>query len=331
MTDLAERTTGTSLVEERTRPGSGGAPPRHHVPEAPQSAQPWPSNAKKWLAVLAVLTLLGVAGTIIGFARGNESTDATGYESTIATLTAERDDALASTGLIEADLTAQTQRAVAAEAARDDLVAQQAADDGTIATLTTERDDLVAQQAADDGTIATLTTDRDVLAAAVATEQARLAAIALERNALAKLFPMTFDVSILDADLVGTYDVTLTKAYCTGFTDCVTLPTVDELTIRETPEGWLALEMDGFVSAALYRIDGGLFAVADTTTAVPACGTTPRVARVAVSLFAGGITIQDDGTRTIDDLGATMFVEADAVTGCAAGLAFYGAELTLQP
>lgn len=306
MTDLAERTTGTGLVEERAHPETGGAPPRHHIPGA---APPWPSNAKKWLAALAVLALLGVAGTIIGFATGDEATDVSGYESTIATLTAERDDALAATASAEADLTAQTQRAVVAETARDDLVAQQLIDDETIATLTR---------------------NRKVLTDALATERERLAAATFERDTLAGLFPMTFDASVLDADLVGTYDVSLTKAYCAGFPNCGTLPAVDELTIRKTPEGWLRLEMDGYASAGLYRIDGGLFTVVDTTTAVPACGTTPRVARVAVSLFASGITIQDDGTRMIDDLGASMLVEAEAVTGCPAGLAFYGAELTPQ-
>jgi hypothetical protein len=151
-----------------------------------------------------------------------------------------------------------------------------------------------------------------------------------ERNALATLFPITFDASLEGVDLAGTYDVELTKAYCDGFTTCAALPSIDELTIRETPAGYLELVIDDFVTAGMFRVDGALYAIADSTTAVNACAATPRVARVAVTVYAHGMTLADDGTQQVTDLGASLTVQAPATAGCPAGLAFYGAQVAPQ-
>jgi hypothetical protein len=162
--------------------------------------------------------------------------------------------------------------------------------------------------------------------------QTRLTTTALaERTALENLFPIEFDVSIQDVDLVGTYDVELTKAYCDGFTTCATLPAVDELTIRRMPEGYLEMVIDDYVTAGMFRVDGALYAIADSTTAVAGCAGTARVARVAATLYAHGLTVADDGTPQVTDLGASLTVQAPATADCPAGLAFYGAQIVPQP
>lgn len=63
---------------------------------------------------------------------------------------------------------------------------------------------------------------------------------------------------------------------------------------------------------------------------MPPCGQTPRVTRIAVGLFARDITIADDGTRTVDSLGATVMYAAPAVATCSDAVAFFGAELVPQ-
>jgi len=108
------------------------------------------------------------------------------------------------------------------------------------------------------------------------------------------------------------------------------VPDVDEAVIRSTPQGWLNLEIDGLISAGLFRVDGALYAIADHTVAAPGCGTTPQPARVAVAIYPQGLTVTDDGGHSVKDLGATITVDASATAACPSGLAFYGAEMLPQ-
>lgn len=354
MTDLAERTTGLDVVEETT-PSSipGHAPPGRMPPSTPHVTPPWPPRAKAVVAILLVAAVLGAIGTVIGFTRDDNTTvNEQQYESTIETLTAERSDLVAEATELQATIDTLTVE-------RDAAAAQVAELDATIGTLNVERDATVAQVTELEATVDTLTADRDGFAAEVASLEAtiatrtgqrddlvvqvtdlesdlaaqiRLTTTALaERNALENLFPIEFDVSIRDVDLVGTYDVELTKAFCDGFTTCATLPSVDELTIRRTPEGYLEMVIDDYVTAGMFRVDGAFYAIADSTTAVAACAGTARAARVAATLYAHGLTVADDGTTQVTDLGASLTVQAPATAGCPAGLAFYGAQIVPQP
>jgi hypothetical protein len=358
MTDLAERTTGSTYVEEtELRPGR--TPPDEMPPVAPRPSAPWPSRAKLLIALLAVAALLGVAGTIIGFATG-DGTPASEQEleSRITELIAER-DALA-------DQVPQLQSMIDNVAAeREDLVDQVSDLDMTITELTAERDDLaqqlavieattgiatedlVGQLAELDATIDALTIERDGLARRVTVYESSLAMLRAdlfsetdravtaeaERDVLADLFPITFDASldgVAVEDLEGTYDVSFNQAYCNGFTTCGTDLTFDELTLEATTEGYLTVEIDDLVTAGMYRVDGALYAVAESTPDVTACGTTPRPARTAVTIFAYGIAVADDGTHQVTDLGASLTIQSEAGGTCGAGLAFYGTELTPQ-
>ena len=314
----------------------------------------WPSSAKLVMAILIVAALLGAIGTVVGFVSGDDST--TELDAQIATLTSERDDLLAQLAEYDTRIAAVTTErdAVAAELAeldttasgvaaeRDQLVAQLASLDTALAAVTTDRDDLAVRLTELDATFADLTADiaeldesvarlsaeRDQLQSSLAAETLRASSAITERDALAALFPMALDADLADVDLVGTYDVDFTKGYCEGFVSCGTVPTVDELQIVETTEGWLRLEMDGFVSAGLFRVPGSLSTIAGSIEAVPACGTTPRVAVVTVTMYPHGLTVADDGTYEISDLGASFTVQSQAIGTCPAGVAVYGGELT---
>jgi hypothetical protein len=266
---------------------------------------------------------------VIGFTSGDDTTT-TGLQATIDTLTFERADLVTQTNDLQATIETLT-------AERDGLVAQIADLDATIETATDQRDGLAVQLSGVEATLANRTVERDALVRRIAILETDLVAqtqltstVVAERNALAKLFPIAFDASLVGVDLVGTYDVALTKAYCEGFATCATLPSVDELTIERTPEGYLELVIDDFVTAGLYRVDGALYAIADSFTAVAPCAATARVARVAVTIYGHGMSVADDGTPQVTDLGASFTVQAPATATCPAGLAFYGAQITPQ-
>ncbi|MDJ0770679.1 MAG: hypothetical protein QNJ12_17935 [Ilumatobacter sp.] len=330
MTDLAERNAGPALVDE-TMPDQGPAPPDQRPPVMPGATTPWPFRAKLLVAVLAIVALLGAAGTIIGFTTGDDDaatgTDADA-EATIATLTAERLEAIDQLLEAEADV-----EAISAE--RDDLLAELGVASADVAAVTSERDGLIDEldEAATELDIVTAERDDalatiDEIGDRLTAQRQRATTAVTERDALAALFPMTFDASLDDVDLVGTYDMKYSEAYCEGFTTCGTVPSEDELVVTETADDYLRVEIDGIIDAGLFRVDGALDAVADSTTAVPACSGTPRTAHVMVTMFAHGLTVADDGTHRIDDLGASIAVQAPAVDGCPAGLALYGAQLT---
>jgi len=343
MTDLAERTNGIDVVDRTTPPSTRGpastpgqVPPVRRPRAIPHVTPPWPPRAKLWVVVLLVAAVLGAIGTVIGFTSGDDTTT-TELQATIDTLTAERADLVAQTNDLQATIDTIT-------AERDGLVAQIADLEATIETGTDQRDGLVTQLAGLETTLAqrnaelvTRTAQRDSLVRQIAILETDLVAqtqltstVVAERDALAKLFPIAADTSLVGVDLVGTYDVALSKAYCEGFANCATLPNAGELTIRETPEGWLELDIDNFMTAGLYRVDGALYAIADSTTAVAACAGTARVARVAVTMYGHGVSVADDGTSQVADLGASFTVQAPATATCPAGLAFYGAQVTPQ-
>jgi hypothetical protein len=49
---------------------------------------------------------------------------------------------------------------------------------------------------------------------------------------------------------------------------------------------------------------------------------------VAVTLYARDVTVADNGSRHIDNLGASIAVSVPAVGDAPDGVTFYGAELT---
>lgn len=314
MTDLLEKTTGTEVVEKTTPTITRGpAPPDRAIPTK------WPTGAKALVVVFLIAAMLGAAGTVIGFMTGDDETvapDTTELEATIDSLTAERDRLLTVYDALGVDLVTQRNLTAEARQARDQLARQISAVETQLLTITAQRNNLRSANVN--------------LGAAFVAESDRADAAQAQLDDLAALFPMKFDTTLAGVDLVGTYDVKFTEVYCNGFGTCGVLPPVNEVVIQETPEGWLRLMIPGFTSTALHRVDGGLYAITDSSADAFACGTTARAARVAVTMFGHGLTVADNGAHQITDLGGSLTVEAPAAAGCPAGLAFYGVSMTPQ-
>lgn len=319
MIDILDRTRLETLADTKApdvvrwhRPyksaRSPTTPPVGRPPVHADVTTPWPLSARIVTGILLVLVIAAAFGLMIRSsddATTPTAPDAAEYQSQIADLTDRLD--------------AQTSRATTAEVARNALEgellaaqAQAAALEGrttelqlTIDGLVEERDDTAIENAVLDGT--------------TITQAAAIDELTTERDALAALFPLTTDGSLVGVDVTGTYDISWTEAYCDGLARCGTTPTVTVATITDDDNGWLTLSISGVVIAGLDRTDGALYTVADTTIVN---GGTNQTARVAITVYAHRITTTDDGTQTIDDLGASIAISTSA------GVVVYGAVLT---
>lgn len=327
---------GPVILDRPTRDEPLRSPPPPVTPPGREPGSPWPASAKVIVAVLAVLALAGAVGMVIGFSSGDDAATPEPVQETVDDLSAEgellraaRDEALARVESLEAELAAVESELDEVLAERDELEAADAASGVAIVELEAQLD---AREADLASVSADLRAAEGDLAAAEADLQAQVAltaAATTERDALRALFPLTVESGLEGADLAGDYDVDITAVYCEGFADCSVLPRFDELTIVETSQGWLRVEIDGYVDAGLFAADGSLFAVAESTTAVPGCAGSARIATVSMTMYAHGLTVSDDGSRVIDDLGASLMVQSPQTGSCARGLAFYG--LALDP
>lgn len=246
----------------------------------------------------------------------------------VATLTTEQADLDRQIADLEAELATTTTGTEALVAERDDLIAER---DGLVeqlqaaeaeATSLEDRLDTVSTEAA------TLDDRLAILDVQVAQLLARAVDAEQQRDALIDLFPIEFDSSLVGVDLRGDWDLDWDEAFCQGFTTCGTTPAFDELTVTQTPEGWFRASADGVFDAALFSVEGALYTITQSATAAPACDGARRLAHVGVTLYAHGVTVLDDGSHRIEDLGATYVVEAPATDTCPAGVAFYSAELS---
>jgi len=95
-----------------------------------------------------------------------------------------------------------------------------------------------------------------------------------------------------------------------------------------TPEQFLRIGVDGILDAGLFALDGSLYGITDSLTALPQCNGVQRRARITITLYAGSISVLEDGTRVVNDLNASLTVDAPAEgPDCPAGLAFYAASV----
>ncbi len=349
MSDLLERhtpTTDREAAEPVPTPTPATTPPPGTIAPSPPRHVPWPRNAKVLIAILAAAALIGSVGAILAV-TGDDGTAE--LEDQIATLTVERDELAAQ----QTELTTERDELAAERgefgariavldaelmAARADLTRLT----GQVAMLEEERDTLQVELAAAGSLVTDLEEELGAAVSRTATLDERIAALdaeitALEiravtaeqaRDELADLFPIAFATTVGDISLVGEWDVDLAEAYCDGFPTCGTAPAFDTLSIVETPQGWLRVEIDGVLDAGLYRVDGALYAIAPSTTAVPACDGSPRTATVSLTLYPHGVSVADDGTHRVTDLGISMLVQAPSTGSCPAGTSFYGGSVT---
>jgi hypothetical protein len=303
--DGSEATSGADPVE----PTSAAAPTTAATAAATSSS--WPTGAKTTAGILAVIAVAAIISAIVGFSRASSSEDDA--------------DALAT------DLDAATARADAAEQERDALAAEATEAESAVDALTAERDDLSA--ARDEALAANDQLTSDL---ADATERAETAETQLE--AIGGVLPVSIDSSLIPeegdqaearADLVGTYSITYAEAYCDGFPTCGTVPTVDEARIYETSDGFLRVEVPGILDAGLFALDGSLYGITDSFTALPQCGGVDQRARVTITLYARGITIDEDGSRAVDTINADVTIDTPSgEPGCPSGLVFYASTFT---
>lgn len=165
------------------------------------------------------------------------------------------------------------------------------------------------------------------LTTALTGETTRADTAEQELDDISALFPITIDSALDGFDIAGTYNLTWAEAYCDTFARCGTLPATTRVTIAPTPEGWLELQVPNLFTVALFAVQGSLYGVTDTTQILPPCGDAPQVSRVTVTIYADGVTIQSDGSRTVDKLGSAVTVSGSFAEGCIGGTIFYGAEL----
>jgi hypothetical protein len=142
---------------------------------------------------------------------------------------------------------------------------------------------------------------------------------------LEAMFPITVDASLDGYDLVGGYTMSLTEAYCDGLPDCgVRRPDVHADIIQGA--NGLELQIPTVLTAGLFSVEGSLFAVTDSDLIAAPCGATPRNARISITMFADGVTLESDGSRELAGLGASLLVEANQVAECGEGVIFFAAD-----
>jgi len=337
MLSVLHRTTHDPVAFDQPTPTlpERGSPPMRTPPPERGPSPSWPFGAKLIVAILAVLALAGATWVVVDLTSGDEQATTDGSAATVAELTVQRDALLA-------DIANANEQIDIAEAERDDALARLAVLEDANDSLVDERLGLESQVSTLATTVAGLTRTRDQLTVELAETNARIdvlegdlavqkaitATAVSQRDALAALFPMELQATLEQADLAGDYEADITSIYCEGFSNCGTLPAFDELTIVENSNGWLRVEIDGYYDAGLFTVDGSLFAIAESTTAVPACDGVSRSATVSLTLYAHGLVIDDEGGYVVDDLGASMLVQAPATGSCPRGLGFYSVALT---
>jgi hypothetical protein len=293
--------------------GPGSDPAALDTPP-PDGKQPWPSSAKAAVAILVVLALLGLAGTIIGFARASSAEDDT--------------DELA------AELADANDRIVALEDQLASLGDETGSMSDRVEQLMSERDEALRErdqavaereeaQAVAEAERALLETEIETLEAEIETLEAEIDAVLGD---LEELFPLSlrFDLGQLDID--GDYDVSFTEIGCAGLDLCGTPPSTNTATI--TSAGGLRLVAPNLFEIPLVVVDGTPFGVADSEGLVGPCGETPRVTSLTMALFDDVVEIDEDGDIAVTGLGATIVIDAPAVDECEIGRVWYRAELT---
>ena len=292
--------------------------------------------------MLVVATVLATVGIAAAFTAGDDGAAERRLSDSVATLTLERDNALESIGRLDAEL-ADAQEQLQAAIDSNQVLADRTADlDAQVRALTEQRAAAVVAAEVLTATIAELETTvddlqvelgdsearADVLEAAVQAANRRAVDAIAERDAIARRFPVSFDVSLVDAAMVGRFDADVSQVRCSGLASCGKAPAIKQLTISRTTEGWLWMKVPGLAEGGLSRAGGALQFVTTSQTAIPSCDGAQRNANVTMTLFPGSFRIADDGARSIAEVGAVITVQAPATGTCPAVLAMYSAELT---
>jgi hypothetical protein len=217
-------------------------------------------------------------------------------------------------------------------------------DDQATENLTNELDAAVERAVSAESEAASLTVELEAAEADLATanetnvqleadneaETARADAAEAQVEAFTNLFPVVVESTLegIDLEQAGTYNLTWSEAYCDTFSTCGTLPVTTQATIVLTPENFLRIQVPGIIDAGLFAVDGSLYGITDSPTALPPCPDgTPRRARITMTIYADDISVDAEGNRTVVGLAGSITVDAPDLGDCSGGLVFYGVEL----
>lgn len=219
---------------------------------------------------------------------------------------------------------AADEAAAAAEEAQAELDAAEANLEAVEADLTATEAELV-----------TATEERDQAVADATAAQEQLAeneALLAEIQTIAGQFPITVESSLIPEDMPGTYSITYQEAYCDpGFVLCGTTPAATAATIYFDANNFLRIGVEGAFDAGLFALDGSLYGITDSQNNLQSCSGAERRARVTITMFAGTVTIEDDGTRVVNDVNASINLDASTDgPDCPGGIQFFAATLTPQ-
>jgi hypothetical protein len=179
----------------------------------------------------------------------------------------------------------------------------------------------------DDDALTSEETDEGVaVAQAEATTESSTDDAAEQLEELQAQFPITVEASLDDFDVIGGYTLSMTEAFCDGFPECGSPRADVHADIIQGSNG-LELQIPTVLTTGLFSTNGSLFAVTDSDMIVQPCGDTPRNARVSITIFADGVEVALDGTRTLTGLGASLLVEGNELNECGEAVVFFAAEL----
>lgn len=209
-----------------------------------------------------------------------------------------------------------------------DLADQVAAAEAEVARLTEELDSATAAADAAAAAADEAAAAKEELSTQLAAETERADEAEGTLEGIASIFPVTIDSSLDNSVIAGTWNIRYEEVYCDTYAFCGTIPRVGQATIATTPERFLRLDIPGILSAGLFSVSGSLYGITDSTQLVAPCENGPRIARLTVTLYADGVTLTVDGTRTVQEMAASITVASPNEDGCPGGLVFYGAQLT---
>jgi len=169
-------------------------------------------------------------------------------------------------------------------------------------------------------------TQVDQLTTQLAAETKRADDAEAQIAAAAAKFPATVTASVDEFNVVGSYNMTFTEAFCTGVPQCGTPRPVVNANITQGANG-LEISVPTVITTGLLDVKGNLIAGNDTDQ-ILVCNGAPRNARVLITLFVNAVTVDSAGTKTLNSLGASVFIEQhDTSNGCPDVSVFYGAQL----
>lgn len=212
-------------------------------------------------------------------------------------------------------------------------------DDATLATTQAQledantknselQDNLDASEATNSSLAAensTAQATNDQLTSSLADETKRADDAEAQVAAIDALFPVPVTSSLDGIDVIGSWNMTFTEAFCSGVPACGTPRPVVNANISQGPVG-LVITVPTVFTTSLLDVNGNLMAATDSDQII-VCNGAPKSARVSVTLWGDAITVDQTGVKTLTGLGASVFVEAPDTSGCPAVSVIYGAKL----